>query len=150
MQILLLEIEVPNEETAVETIGGPIYGRGSGCGIPQPTEKADQAPKGRTFEERRRTQLKFNKGIRDGGLELQLRLGRERAVNKTFGQTLGLEVAKRVVGTSTGLREVSDWILWKGQSPPKRKKRPRKRTKIMVVHLNRLAPNQGTTRDERP
>jgi hypothetical protein len=30
---------------------------------------------------------------------------------------------KRVVGISTGLRKVSDWILWRSRTHPKRKKR---------------------------
>jgi hypothetical protein len=55
------------------------------------------APEERTFEKRQWTQLKFNNGIRHRGLKLQLRLS-ERALNKTVRQTVGLEVAKQVVG----------------------------------------------------
>jgi hypothetical protein len=51
--------------------------------------------------------------------------------------------------------EVSDWILWRSRPPPRRKKRRpkhwhRKGTKMMAVHLDRLASYQGTARDERP
>jgi hypothetical protein len=37
-----------------------------------------------------------------------------------------LDVAKRTVEFSNGLREVSDWTLWWGQLPSKRKERPPK------------------------
>jgi hypothetical protein len=33
------------------------------------------------------------------------------------------EVAKQVVGTSSGLRKIRKWILWRGRPPPKRKKK---------------------------
>jgi hypothetical protein len=61
-----------------------------------------ESRKGRTFEKRQRTQLKFNNGIRDRGLKLQLRLGNDRAFNKIVRQTLGLEVAKQVVDLPLG------------------------------------------------
>jgi hypothetical protein len=68
--------------------------------------------------------------------------------------TVELEIEKRIVGSSTGQQEVNDWTLWRGRPPPEQKKKrpkynPRKRTKMILVHLNRLAPNQGTARVER-
>jgi hypothetical protein len=63
------------------------------------------------------------------------------------------EVVKRIVRSSTGLQEVSEWTLWRGQPPLKQKKRRPKhspRTKMMVVHLDGLASYQGTARYEWP
>jgi hypothetical protein len=109
---------------------------------------ADAVGSGRTFEKRRRTQLKFNNGTIDRGRKRKLRL------ESMKGQTHELEVVKRAVGISIRLRKVSDWPLWRGRIPPKRKKRrpkhsPRNpRIKMVVVHLDQLAPYQGTARDE--
>jgi hypothetical protein len=41
------------------------------------------------------------------GLKQQLCLGSERAFNKTVSQALGFEVAKRAVGSLSGLQEVT-------------------------------------------
>jgi hypothetical protein len=75
------------------------------------------------LKKRRLAQPECNNGIRDRDLKGQLRLGSKRAFNKTTRQAFGLEVVKGVVGISIGLREVSDWTLWMGKTPPKRKKR---------------------------
>jgi hypothetical protein len=64
-----------------------------------------------------------------------------------------METEKRIVRSSTGLRKVSDWTLWRGQPPPKWKKRCQKHSpwkRMMVVHLDWLTPYQGTAQDERP
>jgi hypothetical protein len=155
--MLLLETEVPNEKAAAPEDWSMDEEPAVGYRNPRKKRTKDfvvrGAPKARTFEKRQRTQLKFNNGIKNRSLKLQLHLWSERAFNKTVRQNIGLEVAKQVVGSSAGLREVSDWTLWRGRYPSKRykrcpKHRPRKRTKIMVVHLDRLAPYQGTTQDE--
>jgi hypothetical protein len=44
-------------------------------------------------------------------------------VNETFRETLGLEIAKRIVRTSIRLRKMSVRILWMAWTPPKLKKR---------------------------
>jgi hypothetical protein len=44
-------------------------------------------------------------------------------VNETFMETLGLEIAKRIAGTSIRLRKMSVRTLWRGQLPLKWKKR---------------------------
>jgi hypothetical protein len=46
-----------------------------------------------------------------------------RALNKKFRQTVELEIAKQTVGTSIRLRKMSVRTLWRGRTPPKRKKR---------------------------
>jgi hypothetical protein len=109
-------------------------------------------PKGRTFEEKWRTQLKFNSGIRDRDLKQELCLGSKKTLYKALGQTHELEVVKRKVVISIGLRKISDWRLQRGRPALKQKKRrpkhsPRKRTEMMVVHLDRLAPYQGTAQE---
>jgi hypothetical protein len=112
------------------------------------------APKGRTFEKRRRTQLKFNTGIRDRGLTQELRVGnKNKTLCRALGQTHELEVMNRAIEIPIKLREVSYWKLWRRRPPPKRKrhqKHSRREKMMMVVHLDRLAAYQGTARDERP
>jgi hypothetical protein len=49
-------------------------------------------------------------------------LERRKALYDAVKPTLGLEIAKRVVGTSLRLRESGDWLLWKCRPPPKRKR----------------------------
>jgi hypothetical protein len=101
----------------------PAPRKGHGGHRPGKDIVVQETPKGRTFRKRRRAQQKCTNGTRDRGLRGQLRLGSKRALNKTVRQTLGLEVVKRIVGISIGLREVSDWTLWRGRPPPKRRKR---------------------------
>jgi hypothetical protein len=43
--------------------------------------------------------------------------------DRIFRKTVELEVEKRVAVSSTGLRKVSGWTLWRGRTLPKRKKR---------------------------
>jgi hypothetical protein len=40
----------------------------------------------------------------------------------TFFEIFGGKIAKQVVGTSSGLRRIRKWALWRGRPPPKRKK----------------------------
>jgi hypothetical protein len=42
---------------------------------------------------------------------------------QVFRNTIELEIAKQIVGTSIRLRKMSVATLWKGHPPPKRKKR---------------------------
>jgi hypothetical protein len=103
------------------------------------------APKGRKLDRRQQMHLECNKGIKDRGARRWLCLGSKKGFNKTIGQPLGLKVAKWAVDFSIGLREVSDWTLWRGQPPPKPKTKrpnrsPRKRTEMMVVHLDWFTP----------
>jgi hypothetical protein len=49
-------------------------------------------------------------------------LERRKDLYDAVEPTLGLEIAKRVVGTSVRLREPGDWLLWKCWPPPKRKR----------------------------
>jgi hypothetical protein len=63
-------------------------------------------PKGPKFKKRHRAQQKYNSGIRNQGLKERLRLGSRRTLNKTFRQTIELEVTKQIVGTSIKLRKM--------------------------------------------
>jgi hypothetical protein len=63
-------------------------------------------------------------GIRGRSRRQELRLGSVKTLHEVLGQTLELEVVKREVAFSSRLRKVIDWILWRGWSPPKRKKKP--------------------------
>jgi hypothetical protein len=62
-------------------------------------------------------------GIRDQDLKEQLCLRKERISGGIFRKTVELEVAKQIVRTFVILRKMSDWALWRGQPPPKPKKR---------------------------
>jgi hypothetical protein len=133
-------------------IPAPRKGRHQG---PVRNNVARGAHNGRTLEIRRWKGPECNNEIKDRGARRQIRLGSEGALNKTVRQTLGQEVAKRAVEFFIGLLEVSDWTLWRGRPPPKRKNirpkhSPRKRTKMMTVYLDRLASYQGTARDGQP
>jgi hypothetical protein len=62
------------------------------------------------------------KGIRIHGLKEQQYLRRERTPGRIFGKTIGLEIAKRIAGSSVGFRTIRDWTLWRGRPPTKEKK----------------------------
>jgi hypothetical protein len=118
-----------------------------------PARRKGRSHKDPTVEKRRRKGPECNNGIRNRSASQQLRLRKERTSGRIFRKTVELEIEKRIVWPSTGLREVSDWTFRRSLPPPKRKKRrqnhnPRKRTKMMMVHLDRLALYQGNARDE--
>jgi hypothetical protein len=64
-------------------------------------------------------------GIKDQDLREQLCLRKEMISGGIFMKTVELEVAKQIVGTFIMLLKMSDWALWRGQPPPKQKKRLR-------------------------
>jgi hypothetical protein len=43
--------------------------------------------------------------------------------NKVFGITIGLGFGKRAFGISSRTQGIRDWSLWRGQPPPKRRKK---------------------------
>jgi hypothetical protein len=51
-------------------------------------------------------------GNRD--FEEQPRLGSERTTSGIYRKTIGLEIVKRAVGISSGLRKIRNWTLWGG------------------------------------
>jgi hypothetical protein len=59
-------------------------------------------------------------GNRD--FEWQLHLGIGGKFNKNQNEIFRGKIAKQVVGTSIGLRTMTDWTLWRGQPAPERKK----------------------------
>jgi hypothetical protein len=63
----------------------------------------------------------WNTGLRLKGAAMSRE---ERTSSGIFKKTTKLEVMKQTVGTSISPRKMSDWRLWRGQPPPKRKKRP--------------------------
>jgi hypothetical protein len=42
--------------------------------------------------------------------------------NEIIGKTIRLEFVKQAVGISSELREITNWTLWRGRPPSKRKK----------------------------
>jgi hypothetical protein len=57
------------------------------------------------------------------GIKQQLLLGSERTVSEALQQTLELEIANLVFGSSDRLWKTSDWTLWRSLSPPKGKQK---------------------------
>jgi hypothetical protein len=60
---------------------------------------------------------------RNRGFKEQLRFGNERMTSWVYRTTIGLKIAKQVVGTSRGSRRIKQWTLWRGRPPPKRKEK---------------------------
>jgi hypothetical protein len=59
--------------------------------------------------------------------------------------TLELEFLKKAPVMSIGLRQMRNWILWRGRPPPKRKKEPR--TEQEPVMQKHRSPQLQMTRD---
>jgi hypothetical protein len=78
--------------------------------------------KGRTLGMRQLMRLEGTNGTRNRNFKEQLRLGIERTTSGIYRKTIGLEIVKRSVKISSGMRKVTDWTLWKGRPPPKRKR----------------------------
>jgi hypothetical protein len=53
----------------------------------------------------------------------QLRFGNVRKTRWVYRTTIGMKIAKQVVGTFRVLRRIKQWNLWRGRPPPKRKKK---------------------------
>jgi hypothetical protein len=60
-------------------------------------------------------------GTRNRDFKEQLRLGNERTTSRIYRKTIGLEIVKRAVRISSGMRKVTDWTLWRGRPRPKSK-----------------------------
>jgi hypothetical protein len=78
--------------------------------------------KGKTCEERRRTRLECNDGIRGRGARQHRRLERKKTHSEAIGQKLDVKIAKFIFESYIRLREPGDWLLWKCRPPPKRKR----------------------------
>jgi hypothetical protein len=66
--------------------------------------------------------LEGTNGTRNRDFKEQLCLGNERTTSRIYRKTIGLEIEKRAVRISSGMRKVTDWTLWRGRPPPKRKR----------------------------
>jgi hypothetical protein len=116
--------EFPKEETAVRTVRAltiPAPRKGHCFQGPGRGSVARGAPKGQTLKSRQWMCQEGSSGIRDQNLKAQLH---KRAFNKTFRQTVELEIAKQIVETSNRLGKMVVRILWRGRPPLKEKKRP--------------------------
>jgi hypothetical protein len=78
--------------------------------------------KGKTCEERRRTRLECNDGIRGRGARQHRRLERKKTHSEAIRQKLDVKIAKFIFESYIRLWEPGDWLLWKCQPPPKRKR----------------------------
>jgi hypothetical protein len=97
-------------------------------------------------------------------------LSSDRVSGRIFGKSIGLEIVKRAVGISSGLRKINDGTLWRVWSHSETEKETAHRVRagsvgapatlgsfahtdwknrMMVITLDRLA-HQGAAWDERP
>jgi hypothetical protein len=76
-----------------------------------PARHRGRSRKGQTVEKRRWKGPECNNGIKDREARRQLRLTKERTSCRIFRKTVELEIEERIVGSSNGLREMSDWIF---------------------------------------
>jgi hypothetical protein len=90
------------------------HSQGQGKGnVVQETQKEQ------TFRKRCWMQQECNNGIKNRDLKEQLCLGSKGNVNKTFRETLGLEITNRIARSSVTIRKMSVRTLWRGWLPPK-------------------------------
>jgi hypothetical protein len=61
-------------------------------------------------------------GVRDPNTRWHWQLKNEKTAGLIFQKTFRLLTAKREDGSSVRSLKIRDWTLWRGQSPPKRKK----------------------------
>jgi hypothetical protein len=52
--------------------------------------------------------------------------------NKVFRKTIRLELGNRTARSTVGLQRIKDWTLWKGQPPPKQKKKQRVEQELVM------------------
>jgi hypothetical protein len=87
----------------------------------------------RTLRMRQLMRLEGTNGTRNRDFKEPLRLGNKRTTSGIYRKTIGLEIVKRAVRISSGMRKVTDWTLWRGQPPPKRKKKLQIRSTSQAV-----------------
>jgi hypothetical protein len=68
-------------------------------------------------------QLRGSRKIEDLCGELPLHFGNKKAKTRIYWKTSRLEILKRAVGISSGLRRTKEWTLWRGRPPPEHKKK---------------------------
>jgi hypothetical protein len=78
--------------------------------------------KGQTLGWKRQPKPESKYGIMNRRLRQQLQSKRKFA--KIYRKTTGLEIARRIARYSVGMQTLRDWTSWRGQPPPKSKKRP--------------------------
>jgi hypothetical protein len=62
---------------------------------------------------RKLMRLEGTNGTGNRDFKEQLRLGNERTTSRIYGKTIGLEIVKRAVRISSGMRKVTNWTLWR-------------------------------------
>jgi hypothetical protein len=93
--------------------------KGHGCQGKGKDSVVQGTRKGWTFGKKHWVQPECNNGIRNRDLQELLRLESKGKVNKTFRETLGLEITKRTAGSSIRIRKMSVRALWRVRSPLK-------------------------------
>jgi hypothetical protein len=70
--------------------------------------------KGRMLRMRQLMRLEGTNGTSNQDFKEQLRLGNERTTSRIYRKTIRLEIVKRALRISSGMRKVTDWTLWRG------------------------------------
>jgi hypothetical protein len=78
--------------------------------------------KGWTFRKRRRVDLEGSTGVNDPNTRRHWRLKNEKTAGRIFEKSFRLQIAKREDGSSVSSLKITDWTLWWGRPPHKRKK----------------------------
>jgi hypothetical protein len=144
-------LEVPKEEAALEDRCGDRHLAVGRWWVPKevgrravPARHKGRCHKGLPVEKRRWTEPECNNGREERGARRKLRLKNEKKSGRIFRKTVELESGFDWATGSERLDTVE------GSSPKRPKHSPQKRTKMVLVQLNRLAPHQGTARVARP
>jgi hypothetical protein len=103
------------------------------------------APDGRMFKKRHQARQKCYNGIRKRNLKQQLCLGSKEASYEALRQVIGLEIMKCTIRTSALRHHGGASVTLRPSAHS-----PRKRLRLMVLHLNWLTPYQGAAQDEQP
>jgi hypothetical protein len=110
------------------------------------------------------TQPECNNSMRNPDLKELLHRGSKRYVNETFRKTLGLEITKRFENKCQDITEESAATEMKEEATNSRSRAmdvgaltiigtsapTNQKSRMMVIHLDRHAPYEGTAQDERP
>jgi hypothetical protein len=83
---------------------------------------ARRTRKGRKLGRGQEMRQERTNASRKGGFKEQLRFGNVRKTRWVYRTNIGMKMVKQVVRTSSRLRKIRKWVLWRGRPPPKRKK----------------------------
>jgi hypothetical protein len=83
------------------------------------------ASRGKMLGKRQRNNCECGNGRMDLDFKNQLRLRMRRTLSSNFRKPMQLDMANLIFGSTTGVKDVIYWTVWKVRPPPKRKKEVR-------------------------